>query len=416
MSGLGPLEDGGRVGIIGGGPGGASCALALQRLAAQSGRRLAITVFEGKQFASGRHHNLCVGIVSPPLPELLADRLGMPDLEQLWGGIVTGYVLHTSGAEIVLDDENHPSYAVRRVQFDDFMLEGARARGVNIVEARTNALEFHADRAVVYSESAPVEVDVVVGAFGLDEGAAGLFQETVGYRQPQSLVSALSRYYPGPEDMARFGPRIHALLPNDPEIEFAALTPKGDHLNVNIAGAAVDTDTMRRFLATPKVRSLLPGLEQVVATDGRGLPTYRGRFPCSLAHLYTGDRYVMVGDAAGLVHAFKGKGVTSAVQTGIRAAETILQAGISEQAFNHHYGAANRDITDDLPWGQVVRRIVRWSSHFGLLDVVVRAAEHDDGVREALFGAVSGHEMYRKVLGRMFNPRAIVSVLRTVLS
>lgn len=47
---LGPLADQAHVIIIGGGPGGAACAMALQRQAAQLGRRLQITVLEGKDF------------------------------------------------------------------------------------------------------------------------------------------------------------------------------------------------------------------------------------------------------------------------------------------------------------------------------------------------------------------------------
>jgi flavin-dependent dehydrogenase len=61
----------------------------------------------------------------------------------------------------------------------------------------------------------------------------------------------------------------------------------------------------------------------------------------------------MVGDAAGLVRAFKGKGVTSAIQTGVRAAETILHHGISAAAFQS-YRAANRDILADLPYGRAM--------------------------------------------------------------
>src|SRR5450756_2932734 len=89
--------------------------------------------------------------------------------------------------------------------------------------------------------------------------------------------------------------------------------------------------------------------------DRTDLRFFKGRFPNSLAGRYYGDRYVMVGDAAGLVRAFKGKGVTSAVQTGIRAAETILRTGISCHAFASDFAVANHDITGDLIYGRGMR-------------------------------------------------------------
>jgi len=415
MSSLGPLADGGRVVIIGGGPGGVGCALALQQLAAQAGRRVQITVLENKQFAGEQHHNLCAGVLSPPLPELLEERLAVPFPHHLRQELITGYVLHTAGAQIVLDDAQHPSVALRRVQFDGYMLETARQRGIAVSQARAVDVEFHADRVVVYSDSAPLEGDVVVGAFGMDEGSAAFFGRTTGYRPPLALSSIVTKYHPGPEGMARFGSRIHAFLPNCIAIEFGAVTPKGTHLTINIAGQHVDADVMRTFLTCPEMQATLPDLHQACQYDPNDLRFFKSRFRRSLARRYYGDRYVMVGDAAGLVRAFKGKGVTSAVLTGIRAAETVMQVGISERAFAGHYAAANRDITGDLNYGRGVRLLVIWTARCGLLDPVVRAAYTNDAVRRALFGAVSGHDPYRLVLSRIFRPRSMAAVVRALV-
>src|SRR5450756_2990749 len=99
---------------------------------------------------------------------------------------------------------------------------------------------------------------------------------------------------------------------------------------------------------------------------------------------YYGDRYVMVGDAAGLVRAFKGKGVTSAIQTGIRAAQVILRNGISTDAFRA-YHTANQDILEDLPYGRFMRILTIAASRFGLMDFALVAAETDPSLRQALF-------------------------------
>jgi len=415
MASLGPLGNGGRVAIIGGGPGGVGCALALRHLAAQSGRQIEITVLEGKQFAGERHHNLCAGVVSPPLPRLIEQDLGIPCPVHLRQGIITGYVLHTAREQILLEDERYPSHVLRRIQFDNYMLEAARQRGIRIIQARAVGIEFHADEVIVYSEAAPVAADVVVGAFGLDEGAAGVFQHAVGYRPPKALVSLLIRYYPGEQDMVRFDSKVHAYLIGPRGVEFGAITPKGDHVTINIAGMSINIEDMHAFLAAREVQALLPNLGRHEQEDPDALRIFKGHFPRSLARRYYADRFVMVGDAAGLVRAFKGKGVTSAVQTGIRAAETILQTGISAYAFATHYAAANRDITGDLNFGRAVRLMVLISARFGLLDPVVRAARRDPSVREALYGAVSAHESYRHVLSNIFRPHALAAVLRALV-
>lgn len=405
-SGLGPLSDGGTAVVIGGGPAGAAAAIALRQGAIRLGRSLRVVVVEGKQFAGEQHHNQCVGVLSPPVMELIQEDLGVPFPCHLVRGDITGYVLHTPRRQLILDGQAEPSLALRRVQFDAYMLEAVRQRGIELLPARVTGLEFHADRVIIYNESAPLEADVVVGAFGLDEGTAVMFKRAVGYRPPPALSSVVTKYHPGPDAMAGFGGRIHAFLPAAPRIEFGAVTPKGNHLTINIAGVAVDSLLMDAFLAFPEVRRTLPGLENAGRFNAADLHYFKGYFPRGLARNFSGDRFVMVGDAAGLVRAFKGKGVTSAITTGIRAAEVILRHGISAAAFQA-YHAANSDITRDLPYGQVMRRLTILAARLNLLDIVLRAAESEPGLRQALFDAVSAHRSYRDVIAEGLSPASV---------
>jgi flavin-dependent dehydrogenase len=214
--------------------------------------------------------------------------------------------------------------------------------------------------------------------------------------------------------MEAFGPRIHAFLPRHRRIEFGGVTPKGNHLTINIAGTSVDAALMQEFLALPEVRAVLPDLEQAGKLDAHDLHCYKGRFPISLARGSFGDRYVMVGDAAGLVRAFKGKGVTSAVQTGIRAAETILRAGISGDAFREHYLAANRDLVEDIPYGRAMRLMAIVFARWGLFDVILEAGKREPRLHEALFEAVSGHTSYRDVWRKGLAPRSLTAMARAI--
>jgi flavin-dependent dehydrogenase len=405
---LGPLGDGARVVVVGGGPGGVGTALALQNLARQMGRAIRITLFEGKVFAGEQHFNQCVGVLSPPIDCILEDALGIPFPRHLVQREITGYVLHSDRRVVVLESDDPPAYAVRRVQFDAYMLEQARAQGIEIVTSRVTDLEFHADRAIVYSESGNSEADVVVGAFGSDDGTARIFERATNYRAPRYLSSIVTKIHPRAEFMNQFGNSIHAFLPSINGIEFGGVTPKGNHLTMNIAGARVNTDAMRMFLRSPAVQAVLPCLDD--AQGKRDLTFFKGRFPISQAREFSGDRYVIVGDAAGLMRPFKGKGVNSALLSGMWAAQAMMRHGISARALRE-YLVACRVISDDLPYGKAMRALVIALSKARLFDLVVALAERDAQLRHMLFGAVSAHQTYRKIVKQMLDARWIARMV-----
>jgi flavin-dependent dehydrogenase len=124
----------------------------------------------------------------------------------------------------------------------------------------------------------------------------------------------------------------------------------------------------------------------------------------------------MIGDAAGLVRAFKGKGVTTAVLTGIRAAETILNHGYSRQAFHEHYRTENQDIIQDLPYGRAMRLLTIFMSRVGLINPVLRAAKTTPDLQSALFDAVSAHALYREVLAKSLRPKTVGAILKAMVS
>jgi flavin-dependent dehydrogenase len=401
--------------IIGGGPGGAACALALERKAAAQGRQVRITLIEGKQFRGEKHYNQCVGVLSPPLPDLLDSDLGIPFPIDLCLVKIQGYVLHSSREEIRLSGEEEDSYALRRVQFDQYMLYKAMERGIEIFPGRAVDLEFHPDKVIVYTESLPLEADVVVGAFGLDEGSAGMFSRHTAYRPPEAIESLVTKCHPEPDNQTSLEGFIHAFLLSNPRIEFGAVTPKSTHCTINIAGNSVDTPLMDRFIYHPAVQEVIPDVDRDHLNGENDLIYFKGRFPRSLARNYYGDRYVMIGDAAGLVRAFKGKGVTTAVMTGIRAAETILEHGYTREDFHQYYRSANQDIIQDLPYGRAMRLLTIFMARVGLLNPVLRAAKSTPDLQAALFDAVSAHALYKEVFAKSLRPHVVFAILKAML-
>jgi len=412
---LGPLTNGSTVVVIGGGPGGASCAIALKRLARAMACDLNVIIYEGKTFAGEAHYNQCIGVLSPPIENILEQQLDIPFPRHLVHRHITGYILHTDCHQVVLDGEDERSYALRRVQFDDYLLEQARQHGAQIIHSRVTDLEFHADRVVIYSESDNREAAVVVGAFGLDDGSTTAMARASTYRPPRFLESIVTKIHPPDEAMANFGNRIHAFLPRVPQIEFGAVTPKANHLAVNIAGAGVDASWMDYFLSWEPVRRVMPFIDRKHPIRLSDFHYFKGRFPISIAQGYFGDRYVLVGDAAGLVRAFKGKGINSACLTGLWAAKVIMTQGVSRAAFAEHYTRACREILTDLPYGRAVRYLVGLGGRLGLLERAITAAEGEPAIRAALFDAVSGHQPYRTIIQSILKPRLIGRTLANMI-
>jgi 2-polyprenyl-6-methoxyphenol hydroxylase-like FAD-dependent oxidoreductase len=117
-----------------------------------------------------------------------------------------------------------------------------------------------------------------------------------------------------------------------------------------------------------------------------------------------GDRYVVIGDAAGLVRPFKGKGINAAIEAGWMAAATMLQHGISRTAFAA-FARSRRHITRDLAYGRLVRWLTAVVARWGLLGLFVEQARGDPVLRQELFDCVSGRTSYREVVLRRYNLR-----------
>jgi flavin-dependent dehydrogenase/ribosomal protein S18 acetylase RimI-like enzyme len=417
------LHDGSTVVIIGGGPGGAACAIKLLQEADALSLRLRVVVFEGKDF--GVHANQCVGVLSPPIEEVLARELDLHLPPALIKRQIFGYRLHGVRENVLLTghgahagelEHGRATYAVERAHFDRFLLDEARELGAEVVEARVTGIEFvrsrDLDEVRVYSESLYEKADVVVGAFGLDEGMLSVFEDVTarsgrrGFERPSKWLKS---YLTTIETSARFqteklGHIVHAFLlpPRCPRIEFGAITPKGDHILVNIAGEHVTSRDLDRFLQLAEVQALLPGFE------AGAINYYEGRFPSSPARRPFGHRYALVGDATGWLRPFKGKGINTAITTGISVARVMLEHGVSERALQH-YRRACSELHKDYHYGVLVRRLMLMGARL-FLDPMIDVGKVDPLMYDALFDAVSGHDSYRNIIKRSLKPRLVRKV------
>lgn len=390
---IGPIGNESIIVIIGGGPAGSSCAIKLKKLCIQKNIHPRIVVYEGKRFDKKSYYNQCLGVLSPPLDKIMEEELDTPFPHYIIQKKINGYYVCSENICIKLEGEHDPSYSCRRVEFDHYLFQAAKELGIETLSARVTELDFNPNGVMVFSESNNIHADVVVGAFGLDDGMAKTFERMTPYRQPKFLSSVVTKIHPGTEAVDKFGYYIHAFLPSSLSgIEFGAITPKGNHLSVNVAGLKVNAEMMDKFLQLPVVKQVLPERINKIQPE---LYYFKGKFPTLPAKGFIGDRYVMIGDASGLNRPFKGKGINSAVITGIKAAETMVNAGISREAFKE-YLTSCCELTDDIPYGRGLRFSANLTKRFAFMDNIISLAEQEPALKKVLFNIVSGQETYKK--------------------
>jgi len=404
--------------IVGGGPAGCATAIRLSQLSRERSLGLRVVLFEGKDFE--RHFNQCAGVLSPPIEELLQCRLDVELPYEIFKRQIFGYRLYAGGQEILLvgPQMGGATYAVRRVVFDRFFLSCAEKAGVEVSRSRVTAIDFPRsgrERVFLYTEGGMVKADVVLGAFGLDDGMMSVFEAaTAGqYRRPgkymHTFVVKIATDHAFIEKM--LGSIIYAYLfpPGIPNLDFGAVTPKGDHIIVNVAGRRATVEDMFSFLSLDIVRKHLPPFRR------ESLEVYRGKFPGKPARGATGDRYLVVGDATGWMRPFKGKGINLAINTGILAAETMVEHGLGKTSFRL-YEEQTRALREDYLYGTWMRHLCKAGEIAGTLGTVLSMAKVDQNVHDALFNAVSGNDSFRNIFRQNAHPRVLAEVVRNYVA
>jgi flavin-dependent dehydrogenase len=394
-----------RVLIAGGGPAGCACALALTRLASSMGRTLSIALFEHKQY--GIHYNQCMGVLSPPIENILSECLGIRLPGELVHRTIEGYWLHSEHNSIHLTDHSSDnpghSVATRRVLLDRYLFTEVRNAGVEVYAHRVSDVEFSNGSVRVYTEGGSFAGDVLVGAFGLDRQLGDILHRRTGYCAPDYLETAITKIHPGQQQVESLSNCIHAFLPSDPAVEFAALTPKGNHISALVAGRNVTRKTLEKFVDSPACKRVLDFPVEIG-------DLFKGSFPICPAKRFYGDNYITIGDSAGLVRPFKGKGINTGLLSGWFAAKSILERGVDCQALSHVEVDFAEQI-GDLWYGRAARAAAGVMSRFSMLDAVIEVARSSPELSQALFDSVSAQDTYRNIIRRITgSPGTLVSL------
>ncbi len=298
--------------IIGGGPAGSACAWALRRAG------MNVAVLDQAQFP---REKICAGWITPAVLESL--EIDIEDYAREQGiqpirGFRVGLMDAASNVARTLDIRYHAnvSYAIRRGEFDDYLLRRSGARLFTGEPARLLRREGREWRINdIYA--APM----LVGAGGHACPVARLLGAHPG-REPAVVAKAIE--FPLPET-ARANCKVHGTRP---ELYFCRdlagygwCIRKGDFLNIGLGrddrwelARHVEgfIAFLRRERGIPKPPRHLNGHAYLL--HGRGQRNLLD------------DGILLIGDAAGLACPQSGEGIRAGIESGLLAAQTIIEA------------------------------------------------------------------------------------------
>jgi menaquinone-9 beta-reductase len=293
--------------VVGGGPGGSTCARILRRAGWD------VVVLDRATFPRDK---VCAGWLTPEVFDLLelapdeyrATGATLQEITAFHTGLIGGRTIATRYDDVV-------SYAIRRCEFDAFLL---RRSGARTIEATAlSSLRREGERWIV---NEAFDAGVVIGAGGHFCPVAKQLRARSTATSP--IVAKEAEFPLRPEDAVR--------IPEAPELFFCRdldgygwSVRKGGYLNVGIGRR--DSEGFNAHLAT-----FVGFLEQRLGLALRHGVKWHGHAYLAGgagARRLVAPGMLVVGDAAGLAYPESGEGIRPAIESGRLAGETLAAAG-----------------------------------------------------------------------------------------
>ena len=373
--------------VIGGGPGGSTVAWDLAR------NGVDVLVIDGAEFPRVK---LCAGWITPQILDALElDPSDYPHTISPFSSAVLWV-----GDKACRTDYSRPvSYGIIRAQFDNYLLQRALEAGARFVNQNVGTVESGSEAFVVTTrEGDTYRAPLAIGAGGSKDP---IRRKLTTHASEERMVVTL-------ESETRVGAdRIRAHTPYyevpelflEPDFNgYAWYFTKGDHLNIGIGrlGDPRIRDAHPRFLERLReLGRLTPELEADL-TKFRGHPYKIYDAVPNQAH---GDRFLLVGDAAGLARHYSGEGIRPAVESA-RDAASVAREALDRGRFTAEDLGVYADRLTDRYGEQKAPRFdpTRWIPHSWQGRIVEAICRNDRLRRDWVFGKVF-----------LFDPEAAVS-------
>jgi flavin-dependent dehydrogenase len=299
------------VAVVGGGPGGSSCAFGLR------GSGFDVVVLDRAEFPRDK---VCAGWITPQICAALGIEPEDYRKERVMQPIRGFSIARQGDPETRVDCGEIVSFGIRRCEFDHYLLErsGARLRlGEPIADLRREA-----GRWVLNGE---LSARALVGAGGHFCPVARTLGARPGGGEPTTVLAREIEFEMSPEQQ-----RACAVRPDLPKLSFSRdlrgygwVVRKGDWLNVGLGrqDAASFPRRVEEFLGWLAATGRIP------AGVPRRLRGHAYLLNAESPRPLAAEGVLLVGDAAGLAYARSGEGIRPAVESGLLAA-SALRSGL----------------------------------------------------------------------------------------
>ncbi len=434
------LKDGSKIAIIGGGPGGSFFAHFASRYAKEAGIDVSIKIYDRKSFCQRgpRGCNMCAGVISENLFNNLEDE-GINIADFCVQREIEGYCFQTQDESVVLHHPvpghipkivtvfrgNGPLQSVHdgNISFDDYLLDHVKEQGVEINFDIVKDFKLPARKGepvkVISGEGdskSEFEVDLVVGAFGVNTG----MMEKVGnmgfgYKPPKTVRTCQCEIMLSREYIEKtFGNNIFVFALGKSELKFASITPKADYVTVNLVGRKdLTRNNLIDFLNHPTVKKLMPAKWRIPNNFCMCI----SKIPITYAKHPFADRMVVLGDAS-ISRSYK-SGIESAFNMAKMSANTAFKNGVSAKSFmNDYFKPAKRLLARDNFYGIVMLKINDYiSSNRQLANSQVKLVKSSDDkktasqINDILWNMLTGNVPYKEIFVKAMNLRLISKML-----
>lgn len=296
--------------IIGGGPAGSSCAWQLRQ------HGLDVMVMDKASFPRDK---VCAGWITPAVLKALQLDPLIYARERILQPITAFRTGLIHGAELETQYPTTVSFGIRRREFDDYLLQRSGAR-MCLGQAMTSLKRCGSQWIVNDTITTPM----LIGAGGHFCPVARFLGAKVGADEPAVAAKEIEF------EMDPFQVGDCQVRQDTPELYFCQdlkgygwCFRKGKYLNIGLGreGAHHLPEELRKFCAFLKQRGRIP----------QSIPdSFHGHAYLLYGHAarkLLDDGVLLVGDAAGLAYPESGEGIRPAVESGLMAAGTILEAG-----------------------------------------------------------------------------------------
>jgi geranylgeranyl reductase family protein len=291
------------------------------------------------------------------------------------------------GVEVSLErpgPQTPPLLVSSRRMFDQSLLNAARDAGAELVAERVTGIEPGRPGWTLKTSTKTITAEWLIGA----DGANSLVRRSVSLPFPRSALSIASGYYV----RDRTSPRIDIAFTSEPA-GYLWSFPRPDHLAIGACGQANDTSSTDLLKASAAwIRHHTDAANEEMTRYSWPIPSLSERQLD--AEQPAGERWLLVGDAAGLVDPITREGLYFALASSGLAAESLMKDRVADR----YSKRVKRELHTELR--KAARLKVRFF-HSAFTGLLLRALEESAQIRRVMADLVTGTQPYKGLRRRL---------------